>query len=88
MDLVVKVDRDREERLRLGGTKAGRAGREPHTYREGRVCAAVDCSTILSRYNPRTRCWQHEPARVYLGSRGGRRPAEIHITDLTSLRSA
>lgn len=85
MDLSVKVDRDVEEQLRLGGTRADRWGRKPRTYREGRVCETVGCSTILSRYNPRTQCWQHEPVRNYLSSRGGRRPAEITVTDLSAL---
>lgn len=85
MDLTLKVDREREERLRLGGTRADHSGRKSRTYREGRVCEAIGCSTILSRYNPRTLCWQHEPVRNYLPSRGGRRPAEISVTDLTTL---
>lgn len=36
------------------------------THREGRVCCVEGCGTRLSIYNPDGRCWQHEPAHVYL----------------------
>ncbi len=83
---VVGSERGGSERLRLTGSKAGTPGREPRTYDRGRVCAARGCSTVLSRYNRQTMCWQHEPVHDYLGPVRGRRPAEVHVVrDLTSL---
>ena len=36
-----------------------------------RVCAEEDCTTMLSRYNNRDRCWQHSEI-VYPNYRGRR----------------
>ena len=30
------------------------------SFGEGRVCAAPECTTALSRYNPSTACWLHD----------------------------
>ena len=30
------------------------------SFGEGRVCAAPDCATELSRYNPSSACWLHD----------------------------
>lgn len=40
---------------RIGST----VGRRPAIHEDGRVCASNDCDTILSRYNPRSRCRVH-----------------------------
>jgi hypothetical protein len=32
----------------------------------GRVCAVVDCSTVLSVYNPRSVCWPHESPHRFI----------------------
>jgi hypothetical protein len=34
-------------------------------FADGRVCATPGCATILSVYNPRTMCWQHDERRPY-----------------------
>ena len=47
----------------MRATSAGRARRRPKTYGEHRVCADEACSTLLSRYNHETFCFQHAPAR-------------------------
>ena len=86
MDVTLALDVDHDERLRLNGTKAGGYGQEPRTYAEGRVCQVQGCSTVLSRYNRQTLCWQHEPRHEYVGPLRGRRPAEVHvIRDLAAL---
>lgn len=46
---------------------AGRAiwqggGRRPRTFPEGRVCVAPGCATVLSIYNRRDACVEHEVA--------------------------
>jgi len=86
MDVIVTLGPERDERLRLNGTTAGQGGREPRTYRAGRVCEADGCTTLLSRYNRSDLCWQHEPVRAYLGPVRGRRPRQVDVVqDLTSL---
>jgi hypothetical protein len=35
-------------------------GRPSPTYRRGRICAVLGCSTRLSRYNPGSRCSIHD----------------------------
>ena len=37
--------------------------RRPKTYDGGRVCAAPDCETLLSRYNRADFCHSHRPVR-------------------------
>jgi hypothetical protein len=44
------------------GSSADAANRR---FADGRVCAAPGCVTILSVYNPRTMCWQHDERRPY-----------------------
>ncbi|MGE5226403.1 MAG: hypothetical protein ACM3OO_05960 [Planctomycetaceae bacterium] len=34
-------------------------------FADGRVCATPGCATVLSVYNPRTKCWQHDERRPY-----------------------
>ena len=54
------------------GTKPGRMPRPSRaTEGEDRVCAEPDCSTMLSRYNARDRCWQHTDT-VFPNYRGRR----------------
>jgi hypothetical protein len=43
----------------MKGTRPGRMPRPSRTVAGDRVCEAPDCTTKLSRYNVRTRCWQH-----------------------------
>jgi hypothetical protein len=88
MDVTVRLGSERDERLRLNGSTAGRPGREPRTYREGRVCDADGCETLLSRYNRSDLCWQHEPLRAYLGPVRGRRPRQVEVVDDLSTLSA
>jgi hypothetical protein len=88
MDVTVRLGSERDERLRLNGSTAGQPGREPRTYREGRVCDADGCETLLSRYNRSDLCWQHEPLRAYLGPVRGRRPRQVEVVDDLSTLSA
>jgi hypothetical protein len=45
-------------------------GHKPHTARKNRiyagdrVCAQDGCTTTLSRYNPRDKCWAHAELKV------------------------
>ncbi|MEX1046240.1 MAG: hypothetical protein WD050_02370 [Actinomycetota bacterium] len=41
------------------------------TYAPLRICDEAGCSTVLSVYNGRDRCWVHAPA-VFRAARGGR----------------
>jgi hypothetical protein len=34
-------------------------GTPSRTYRRGRICASSGCGTLLSRYNPTSRCSLH-----------------------------
>ena len=45
--------------LGSGSSKNHRIVRSPR----GRVCAEVDCSTVLSAYNSAVLCWVHEVPR-------------------------
>jgi hypothetical protein len=56
----------------MKGTKPGRMPR-PSRAMEGadRECAEPDCSTKLSQYNARDRCWQHSDI-VFPNYRGRR----------------
>ena len=87
MDVTLRLGPDRDERLRMNGSAAGRGGgRELQTYRAGRVCDADGCETLLSRYNRSDLCWQHEPVHSYLGPVRGRKPRAIEVVqDLNSL---
>lgn len=50
------------------------AERAPRTYSAGRRCEREGCGTILSIYNPGTRCRVHAGPRPVVGNRaGGRR---------------
>lgn len=49
-----------EETIR--GAQPARVSR-PRTYKAGRVCAHLDCSTKLSVYNRRDHCNHHAPVR-------------------------
>jgi hypothetical protein len=40
-----------------------RSTRRNRTFPQGRSCTYPGCSTLLSIYNPRSVCWQHEEAR-------------------------
>jgi hypothetical protein len=41
-------------------------------FGHGRVCAADDCSTVLSKYNPSAYCVVHSPASASCRAREGR----------------
>jgi hypothetical protein len=44
----------------MKGTRPGRMPRPSRTVAAAdRVCEVPDCDTRLSRYNLRSRCWQH-----------------------------
>lgn len=46
--------------MKMKGTRPGRMPRPSRTVDDAeRVCEVPECSTKLSRYNFRTRCWQH-----------------------------
>lgn len=37
------------------------AAKQNHTYPPGRICTHPDCTTPLTRYNPRPTCYTHTP---------------------------
>jgi hypothetical protein len=43
----------------MQGTRPGRRPRPSKTTPTGRVCDQPGCTTGLSIYNPKSRCWQH-----------------------------
>lgn len=43
--------------------------RRRRTYGRSRTCAEPGCTTRLSIYNKRDRCFVHTPARVFVGPR-------------------
>jgi hypothetical protein len=45
-------------------TGLGVVRRPSRTYPVGRICAAPECDTRLSIYNPEVRCWVHEAAEA------------------------
>ena len=44
------------------GARWPRHPRYIEEFGEGRVCVAVGCGVVLSRYNSGQRCWTHEQA--------------------------
>jgi hypothetical protein len=53
------------ERVALRGIRAT-PRRASRSYSDRRVCAAADCSTLLSMYNASKLCWQHEPSHPFV----------------------
>lgn len=52
--------------------------RPPRTFARGRVCAERGCGTVLSIYNPGSRCAIHAPATHLVGGPGvGRKRKEM-----------
>jgi hypothetical protein len=49
---------------------------ECRTYRPGRVCVESGCQTVLSIYNPTSRCSLHERRQVMALSRSRHLPWE------------
>jgi hypothetical protein len=49
---------------------------ECRTYRPGRICVESGCRTVLSIYNPSSRCSLHERQAVMAHARSGRLPWE------------
>ena len=47
--------------------------RASQQYAEGRVCAQPGCTTLLSKYNRREKCWAH--AEMKVPRLRGRKPA-------------
>ena len=54
--------------------KSRRSGDKPATYECGRVCAADDCETRLSIYNPSPYCALHDHSRVKMTRPAGPKP--------------
>jgi hypothetical protein len=57
----------------MKGSRPGRVPRPSRTAQDGRTCAEPGCSTKLSIYNMRTKCWQH--AEIVFPNYRGRRLA-------------
>lgn len=57
------VQNDTPIRGRRIGSSADAAANQ--RFAGGRVCTTPGCATILSVYNPRTKCWQHDERRPY-----------------------
>lgn len=43
----------------MQGSRPGNTPRRSRTSDRGRICEAPGCTTRLSVYNAKTRCWQH-----------------------------
>jgi hypothetical protein len=78
------LDPSRRNPERLTGTRIDGHRERQRTYLAGRVCEEDGCDTVLSRYNARARCWQHELARPYLvrGRRNAANDLDV-LRDLT-----
>lgn len=64
------------------------SSRPSRRYGRGRTCEASACTTQLSVYNPRTRCWVHDEARPYMPRirpKAEDGPAVIAAADLRAL---
>jgi hypothetical protein len=64
---------------------AGRAiwqagGSRPPTFPEGRVCADPGCSTVLSIYNRRESCSEHEVAKPRPPRFGRPQSADLRVS--------
>jgi hypothetical protein len=57
----------------MKGSRPGRIPRPSRTAAGGRTCAQPGCTTKLSVYNVRTKCWQH--AEIVFPNYRGRRLA-------------
>jgi hypothetical protein len=55
----------------MKGCGPGKLPQATPTTDGGRVCAAADCATKLSIYNPSATCWQHSEL-VFPNYRGKR----------------
>jgi hypothetical protein len=63
-----------------GGSVPTMRNRAPRTQSQARVCEEHQCSTVLSRYNLRPRCWQHDTPKPYV-LRVRERPSEAGAPD-------
>jgi hypothetical protein len=52
----------------------GGVDRQMERYETGRTCAEPACTTVLSTYNPRSVCWQHERRHPFV-HQAPRKPA-------------
>jgi hypothetical protein len=50
----------------IKAVRAGAAERPAQRFGAGRTCEAPGCATMLSAYNPRSVCWQHETRRPFV----------------------
>lgn len=62
---------DNDDLKPVFGSKFEGVGRPKRTYPARRLCAEMDCDTVLSVYNPTRFCAQHETEKVMV--RGKRR---------------
>lgn len=70
------------------GSAIGVTPQPSRRYRAGRTCATAGCTTTLSIYNPRPRCWAHdEPRPVFHRVREATDtgPTVVRIADLQVL---
>lgn len=68
---------DRASAVRATGVQT--LPRPQPTFAEGRRCAEPGCRTRLSIYNPRERCWLHEPPRTYHPKIGRTRNSDLKV---------
>ncbi|MEA2522477.1 MAG: hypothetical protein QOI81_2123 [Actinomycetota bacterium] len=55
------------------------AGSRPRTFPVGRVCREKDCTTVLSIYNRREQCAEHEVAKPHPPRFGRPRTADLRV---------
>ncbi|MFN2490921.1 MAG: hypothetical protein ABR529_14545 [Actinomycetota bacterium] len=53
-----------KQRSTVQGIKARALPSASRTFGKGRICAAAGCSTVLSQYNRREKCWAHADMKV------------------------
>jgi hypothetical protein len=74
---MAMIEIDEVVRGRMVGTEASTGD----VYPRGRVCAAEGCTTVLSIYNPRGVCWQHEQPHPYVLQAPRKRRKDARVAD-------
>lgn len=54
------------EHVGIKAAPPGAAAPQAERFGAGRTCEVRGCETVLSVYNPRTTCWQHEARRPFV----------------------
>jgi hypothetical protein len=74
MPLVNRMELD----VPLKASTPGERRPQGSVHPERRVCIEDGCSTVLSRYNAATHCWQHEAPHRFVLRTGRRKRTDKH----------